>query len=191
MAAAQAKLRQPRAFAHQHRERLRRDFGIERPVIAGLDAVEAARAIGDDAGEHVEPAGRAFRIGRRRDVGRQREAFDQRHDVDAAGLQHRAVAERDLVQLQVLDALRDRACGPAGSSRARDRRCRRGAGRGSRAGSDRARSRARAESRPPSRAPRSCGRAGCPCYPPTSSLIILGRPQTCSGCHLTKRQAPR
>ena len=77
-------------------------------MIAGLDAVEAARAVGDDAREHVEPAGRAFRIGRGRDVGRQREAFEQRHDIDAAGLQHRAVAERDLVQLQMLDALRDR-----------------------------------------------------------------------------------
>ena len=41
-------------------------------------------------------------------IGRQREAFEQRHDVDAAGLQHGAVAERDLVQLQMLDALRHR-----------------------------------------------------------------------------------
>ncbi len=31
--------------------------------------------------------------------------LDQRHDVDAAGFQHRAFAERDLVQLQFVDAL--------------------------------------------------------------------------------------
>ena len=85
---------------------------IERAVIAGRDLVESARAVGDDAGEDVEPAGRAFRVGRGRDVGGQREAFEQRHDVDAAGLQHRAVGEVDLVQLQLLDALGDRWSGP-------------------------------------------------------------------------------
>ena len=70
--------------------------------------VEAARLVGDHAGEDVEPPGRAFRIGGRRDVGGEREAFDQRHDVDAAGLEHGAAGERDLVQLQFVDALRDR-----------------------------------------------------------------------------------
>ena len=77
-------------------------------MIAALDAVEAAGLVGDHAGEDVEPAGRAFRIGGGGDVVGQREAFDQRHDVDAAGFQHRAVAERDLVQLQFVDALGDR-----------------------------------------------------------------------------------
>ena len=38
---------------------------------------------------------------------RQREAFEQRHDIDAAGLQHRAVGEIDLVQLELVDALGD------------------------------------------------------------------------------------
>ncbi len=108
MSAPQPKLREPRAFAHQHRKCLRRNLGIKRPVIARLDAVEAARVVGDDAREHVEPAGRAFRIGGCCDILRQREAFEQRHDIDRAGLQHRAVGQRDLVQLQVLDALRDR-----------------------------------------------------------------------------------
>ena len=83
VAAAEADLRQPRALAHQDRERARADLGIERPVIARGDAVEAARLVGDHAGEHVEPAGRAFRVGGRRDVGGQRQALDQRHDVDA------------------------------------------------------------------------------------------------------------
>ena len=77
-------------------------------MIAGRDAVEAAGRVGDHPGEHVEAAGRAFRIGGGADVGREREAFEQRHDVDAAGLEHGAVAERDLVQLQFIDALGDR-----------------------------------------------------------------------------------
>ena len=100
VAAAKADLRQPRALAHQHRKRLRADLGVERAVIAGVDAIEAARAVGDDAGEHVDAAGRAFRIGGGGDVGGQRQAFEQRHDVDAVGFQHRAVGQRDLVQLR-------------------------------------------------------------------------------------------
>ena len=70
-----------------------------------------ARAVGDDAGEDVEPAGRAFRIGGGDDLRRQRQAFQQRHDVDAVGLQHRAVGEVDLVQLQFVDALGDGRAG--------------------------------------------------------------------------------
>ena len=66
------------------------------PRIALRHLVEGARLVGDDAGEDVEPAGRAFRIGARRDVGGQVEAFDQRHDVDAARLQHRAVGESEI-----------------------------------------------------------------------------------------------
>ena len=77
-------------------------------MIAGLDAVEAAGLVGDDAGEHVEPAGRAFRIGGGGNVVGQRQAFLQRHDIDATGFQHRAVGEREFVQLQVVDALRHR-----------------------------------------------------------------------------------
>ena len=105
VADAEAHLRQPRALAHQDRERLRADLGIERAVIARADHVEAARAVGDHAGEDVEPAGRALRIGGRDDLLRQVETFQQRHDVDAVGLQHSAVGKADLVQLQFVDAL--------------------------------------------------------------------------------------
>ena len=87
-------------------------------MIAGVDAVEAARLVGDHAGEDVEPAGRAFRIGGGGDVVGQRQAFDQRHDVDAAGLQHRAVGQLDLVQLQLVDALGDRRARPGQEARA-------------------------------------------------------------------------
>ena len=108
VAAPEPDLRQPRALAHQHRKGLGTDLGVERAVVAGADAVEAAGLVGDHAREHVEPSGRTFRIGGGGNVVRQRQAFDQRHDVDAAGLQHRAVGERDLVQLQFVDALGDR-----------------------------------------------------------------------------------
>ena len=73
-------------------------------MIAGADHVEPPGAVGDHAGEHVEPPGRAFRIGGGDDLGRQRETFQQRHDVDAIGFQHRAVAEIDFVQFQFVDA---------------------------------------------------------------------------------------
>ena len=163
VAAAETDLRQARALAHQHRKGARRDLGIERPVIAGLDAVEAARLVGDDAGEHVEPPGRALRIGGGGDVVGQRQAFLQRHDVDAAGLQHGAVGQARIRAASIRRCARRRWSSRAESSRARDRRCRRGAGRGSPAGSGRARIRWRAGSRRRRRARRSCGRAGCPC----------------------------
>jgi hypothetical protein len=54
--------------------------------------VEAARLVGDHAGENVEPAGRTLGVGGGRNILGQREAFDQRHDVDATGLEHGAVA---------------------------------------------------------------------------------------------------
>ena len=107
MAAAEADLRQARAFAHQDGKRARADLGIERPVIAGLDAVKATRPVGDDAGEHVQAPGRALRVGGGGNVGRKRQALDQGNDIDAIGLQHRAVADLELVQLQLVDALRD------------------------------------------------------------------------------------
>ena len=103
MAAAETDLRQPRTLAHKHWKSERTDLGIKRPVVAGFDTVEAAHLIGDHAGEHVEPAGRAFRIGGGGNVVGQRQAFEQRHDIDAAGLQHGAVGKREFVQLQFVD----------------------------------------------------------------------------------------
>ena len=147
---AEADLRQPRALAHQHRKRARADLGIERTVVAAPDAVEAAGLVGDHAGEDVEPAGRALGIGGGRDVVGQREAFDQRHDVDAAGLEHRAVAERDLVQLELVDALGDRRVRARQEARAHAiGHFAEPADRGSRAGSGRGRNRRPAGSRRP------------------------------------------
>ena len=87
-------------------------------MIARADHVEATRAVGDDAREHVEPPGRAFGVGGRDDLGWQREAFQQRHDVDAIGLQHSAVGQIDLVQLQFVDALGHRCARSGQETRA-------------------------------------------------------------------------
>ena len=164
MAAAEADLRQARALAHQHRKGARADLGIERAVIAGLDVVEAAGLVGDHAGEDVEPAGRAFRIGGGGDVVAAARGFRSaarcRRSRSPAPRRRRARSRAASVRR----CARRRWCaGRAGSSRARDRRPRRAAGRGSPAGSGRARKRRRAECRRPPPAPRSCGPAGCLC----------------------------
>ena len=67
VAAAEADLVEPHARADQHREGARRDLGVERAGVAGLDAVELGAAVGDQPGEEVEPAGRALGVGDRRD----------------------------------------------------------------------------------------------------------------------------
>ena len=124
MAVAEADLRQPRALAHQHRKGARRYLRIERAVIAGFDAVEAAQLVGDHAGEHVEPSGRAFRIGGGGNLVGQRQAFQQRHDIDAAGFQHRAVARARPRAASIRRCAWRPWCGPARSSRARGRQLR-------------------------------------------------------------------
>ena len=92
MALAEADLRQARAGARDDREGARADLQIERTGIAGRDLVELLAVVGHHAGEDVEAAGRALRVGGGGDLRRQGEAFQQRHDVDAAGLEHGAVA---------------------------------------------------------------------------------------------------
>ena len=67
-----------------------------------------ARLVGNHAGKHIEPAGRTFRIGGGGNFVGQRQAFQQGHNIDAAGFEHRAVGERDFVQLEFVDALRNR-----------------------------------------------------------------------------------
>ena len=72
---AHAQLIEARALAHQDREGARRNLGIERAVIARLDAVEAWRAVGDQAGEDVEPPGGTFGIGDARNAEGELRAF--------------------------------------------------------------------------------------------------------------------
>ena len=62
-AAPEPQLVEARALAGEDGEGPRRDFGIERPFIAGPDAVELGAMIGNQPGEHVEPPGRALGVG--------------------------------------------------------------------------------------------------------------------------------
>ncbi len=107
-ALAQAQLRQARARAHQNREGPWGDFGEQLPVIAGADGVEFLRPIGDDAGEHVDPAGRTLGVCRRREIGRKREALLQLGDIDAARLQDGAGRQVDLVITELDEPVPDR-----------------------------------------------------------------------------------
>ena len=61
---AKAQLVQARAGAHPHAEAARRNLGEQRPGVADRNMVESVGAVGDEAGEDVEPPRRAFRIGR-------------------------------------------------------------------------------------------------------------------------------
>ena len=107
-AVAQAELVQPRAGAHAHAEAARRDLGEQRPGVARRNMVESVRAVDDEAGEDVEPPGRALRIGRAGKARRQREPLHQRRDIDDALLQHRPVAgERDPLRVEALQPVGD------------------------------------------------------------------------------------
>ncbi len=108
-AAAEAQLVQADAAPRQHREGVRRELGIERPLVACRHDVELLGAVDDQAGEEVEPAGRGLRVGEARDLRSERQALHQRHDVDAADLEQRAAGQVDLVHRELLDALGDRA----------------------------------------------------------------------------------
>ena len=77
-------------------KRARDDLDVERPVVAGIDVVEDLAPVGDDPGEEVEAAGRAFRVGRAGNALRQVQVLLQRDDVDAAALEDGAVLEVDL-----------------------------------------------------------------------------------------------
>ena len=91
----------------QDGEGARADLDIERPGIAGADLVELARMVGDDAGEDVEPAGGGLRVGGGADIARQLEVLHQRHDVDAAGLQHGTADQAEFVQLDLGEPVAD------------------------------------------------------------------------------------
>ena len=96
-------LQQPRALAHDDRETARRDFGVKRPLVLLGHAVELGAAVGDQSGEHVEPPDRALRAGDRREPLAEAQALDQRHDVDAAALEQRALGQVDLVHAEGVD----------------------------------------------------------------------------------------
>ena len=102
-AALEPDLRQPRALAGDDREAARRDLGVERALVLLGHAVELGAAVGDQPGEHVEPADRALRAGDRREPLAEAQALHQRHDVDAATLEQRALGQVDLVHAEGVD----------------------------------------------------------------------------------------
>ena len=116
-AAAEPDLVQPRAVTHLDRESARADLGEERAGIAFLDRVEAVLPVGDQPGEHIEAAGRAFRVGEAGDGRAQLELLDQRHEIDAAGFQHRALGQIDLVEFQLGELVAHRGVGPRQETR--------------------------------------------------------------------------
>ena len=99
--AAEPDLVQPRAVADLDGEGARADLGEERAGIAFLDRVEAVLTVGDQPGENVEPACRALRIGKASDGRAKLELLDQRHEIDAAGLQHRTLGQVDLMEFEL------------------------------------------------------------------------------------------
>ena len=105
LAVAEADLVQPHPRSRQNREAARTDLGIERTGVAGAHAVELGAAVGDGAGQQVEPPGGAFGVGHRVDALGQRQFLEQRNDVDAAFLQHRAGGEVDPVHLELRQAV--------------------------------------------------------------------------------------
>ena len=169
-AAADAQLHQARAGAHQNAERARRDLGVERSLVAVADAVELGAVVGDDPGENIEPADRAFRVGESRGAAAQRHILAERHDIDAVLFEDRSAGQVDPMHRQQIELVAHARAGRrAESSPAPGRRPRPGADRCSPAGSGRRRSAAATGSRgpaPPLRAAsataaaRSSGRAG-------------------------------
>ena len=75
-------------------------------MVAGHGLIEARRVIGDHAGEHVEPGRSSFWDSQSPHIRRQREMLLDLGHIDAAGFQHRAMAQVDGVQHEALDLLR-------------------------------------------------------------------------------------
>src|SRR6478609_3628120 len=94
---------EPRAVAHLDREGARADLGEERAAIALLHGIERVLPVGDQAGEYVDAPDRAFRIGEGGDGGAQVELLDERHEIDAAGFEHGAMGELDLVEFELAE----------------------------------------------------------------------------------------
>jgi hypothetical protein len=106
-AGLEAQLVQPGARTHQDGEGLGRDLHIERPLIALGDVVEAGAAIGQQAHEDVDPAGRGFGVGAGDQALGQAQPLLQLGDIDAALFQHIAARQVDRMHGHVGDAVGD------------------------------------------------------------------------------------
>ena len=99
----QAQLVERQVLAHADRERQGHDLEVQRALVAGGDLVEAEALVGDHAGEHVDPPGRALRVGLAAHVGGQRQPFLQRDQVRTVRLEdHAFLAQVELVEDVVL-----------------------------------------------------------------------------------------
>ena len=112
IASANANLVQPGTLAHQDTECSRRYLGIEGPTVPLADTIEFRAVIGDESSEYVQAAGGALGIAHRGRAFSQRQALEQRNDVDATALQHRAVADVHLVHREVFEFHFDRRVFP-------------------------------------------------------------------------------
>ncbi|SLM46598.1 protein of unknown function [Nitrospira japonica] len=116
LAADETDLVEALAGLHLDRERTGYDLEKQGAVIAGTDLVESGVEIGDDAREHVEPAGGALRVGPRPQRLRQLEGFQQRHEVNMAFLEDRATAQVHFVHHEV-GVIKVHHVEPAGNGR--------------------------------------------------------------------------
>ena len=112
-------------------ERQRHHLEVERAVVARRDLVEAVAVIGDHAGEDVDAAGRALRVGLAAQPGREIESLLELNQVGAPRLEHGPVAAQvDLVEDVVLQLALHRVGPRAGSCNGCAGPARPGAGRG-------------------------------------------------------------
>ena len=103
---AKPQLIEPRSFAHAHRKAARRNLDPKRAGVTRRRLVESGAAVDDKAGENIEPAGRALRVGGARQRLRQLEPFGERRNIDDAFFQHRALAyERNALGRQAFEPL--------------------------------------------------------------------------------------
>jgi hypothetical protein len=88
--AAQAQLVQACPLIDDDTEAARRNLQIERTLVAAAHAFELGGIIGDQPGKNIQPPRRTLGVRKPADIALQFQRFHQRHDVDAALLQHRA-----------------------------------------------------------------------------------------------------
>ncbi len=93
----ESQLVERQSFLDCDREGQGNDLEVEAAVVAVGDLVEAIAAVGDDASEHVEASGRALRVGLASHAFGQRKALHQRDQIRAVRLEHRPIAQIELV----------------------------------------------------------------------------------------------
>ena len=108
----QAQLVEPGTRSHQDREGLGRDLDEGGAPVAVDHVVEGRLVVGEQAHEHVQPAGGALGVGPGRDAGGQGQGLLQLGDIDAAPFLHGASRQVDLVHDHVRQAIGYGAAGP-------------------------------------------------------------------------------